>query len=234
MRFRRIVLGGLLCILLGLLWGIRPGRVEAAGQKGKPPSNKCNHLTAAVAFRDLTTDGIRSDGLLLYDPAEYGSASAYHGWEDSTACLMMFDDYDFIMGTTGTSFEMTGVDRRITLNFAANGNPPVPFELVQPVEVLIRSDYVYNLDDSGPVNRRLLVWFTASQVDYKLYFDDGDGTDMVQVTRTGTAAQKNRIWTIESSGKGRLEGPRKVGIVGYYFMPFKITIYETTQPNTCF
>ncbi len=237
-RARRSALVWVLCLMLGLIWGLLQDGAEAAGQKGKPSSSKCNHLTAAAVFRDADTDGIKSDGQSIYyegsNGSFYGSPSEYHGWEDSTVCLMMFDDYDFIMGTSGTSFEKTGINRLAVLNFAANPNPPVPFDPFQLVEVNIRSDYVYDIEaDQGPFNKRLIVWFTANRVDYKLYFDDTDDeTDMVQVTLTGTTP--NRVWTIESSGQGRLVGPRKTGIVGYFYVPFKITIYETNYPNTCF
>ena len=230
---RRIVPAGGLCLLLAIGWGLVAAGA-AAGQKGKPPSNKCNHLTAAAVFRDASTDGVKSDGQFVYPYPAFGSPSEYHGWEDSAVCLMMFDDYDFIMGTSGTIFEKNGWNRMVALDFAANPNPSTPFNPLQTVEVSIRSDYIFNLAEPGPVNRRLILWFTANGTDYKLYFDDADGADMVQATVTGTAEARNRVWTIESSGYGRLEGPRKTGIVGYFLMPFKITIHETSYPNTCF
>lgn len=232
-RIRRIAVAGVLCLLLGLVWGLLPDRAEAQGKPAKPPSNKCNHLTAAVVFLDAPGDGIKSDGQQIYyvgyPDGYYGSPSEYHGWEDSLACLMMYDDWDFIMGTASTSFEKNGWNRKVRVDF---GEQQVPFSPSDLYEVTIRSDYVYNVNpDQAPVDRRLILWFTANRIDYKLYFDDADGTDQVQVTMTGTTP--DRVWTIVSSGFGRLEGPRKVGIVGYFSMPFQIKIYETGKPNTC-
>jgi hypothetical protein len=225
MRIRRIAIVGGMCILLGLVWGLITDRAEAA----KKPAPMCNNVTAAAVFRDDPGDGLKSDGLPVYGSPTYGSPSEYHGWDDSLVCLMENDDWDFIMGTTSTKYEINGWDREVTLNFPENPEDPVPFPLTLTTEVLIRSDYIYNLEDPGP--RRLIVWFTANRVDYKLYFDDGGSTNPVWVTVTGTTP--NRVWTIESFGWGRLEGPRKVGIVGYYYMPFKIAIHETGQPKTC-
>lgn len=230
---RRIAAIGGTLVLLVFAWVLASTWAEAAGQKGKPakpPNDKCNNVTAAAVFRDDPGDGLKSDALGLYaaNPL-YGSESEYHGWEDSLVCLMEYDDWDFIMGTTGTIFEKNGWDRMATLNFPTDGPDTVPFATPLTSEVLIRSDYVYNIVDPG--SRRLIVWFTVGRTDYKLYFDDGESTNQVQVTVTGTTP--NRVWTIESDGWGRLEGPRKVGIVGYYYMPFQITIYETSQPKTC-
>lgn len=229
MRIQRIVIVGFLGILLGLVWSMLPDRAEAA----KNPPLNCAHMTAAAVFGDDGGDGIRSDGQTPYPIPLYGSPSEYHGWEDSTVCLMEFDDYDFIMGTAGTKFELNGWNRKVTLDFTKGENDPVPFASPLAYEVTIRSDYIYNLAEAGPVSRRLILWFTANRIDYKLYFDDNDAdTDMVQVTLTGSAP--NRVWTIISNGYGRLEGPRRVGIVGYFYMPFQLKIYETNKPKTCF
>lgn len=231
---RRIVAIGGALVLLVFAWVLASNWAEAAGQnpKGKPakpPTDKCNNVTAAAVFRDAADDGLKSDGQTVYGAPLYGSVSEYHGWEDSLVCLMEYDDWDFIMGTTSTAFEKNGWNRMASLNFPTDGPDPVPFATPLMTEVLIRSDYVYNINDPGP--RRLIVWFTVGRTDYKLYFDDGEGTNQVQVAVSGSSP--TRIWTIESFGWGRLEGPRKVGIVGYYYMPFKITIHETDQPKTC-
>jgi hypothetical protein len=232
---RRIALAGVFCLLLAFVWGLLPDGAQAAGQKpaklAKPPATNCYNLTAAAVFRDDPGDGLRSDGQQIYYEnyfdGYYGSPSEYHGWEDSLVCLMEDYDWDFIMGTTSTKYELNGYNRMVMLDF---GTQAVPFASCAPYEVLIRADYITNME-GGPLAKRLIVWFTANRVDYKLYFDDGDETDQVQVTVTGTAP--NRVWTIESDGYGRLEGPRKVGIVGYFHMPFQITIYETDKPKTC-
>ncbi len=235
---RRIALAGVFCLLLAFVWGLLPDGALSAGQKpakpGKPPAAKCANLTAAAVFRDGPGDGLKSDGLGLYpnplDPDYYfGSPFEYHGWEDSLVCLMENDDWDFIMGTTSTKYELNGFNRMVTLDFGAQ---PVPFASCAPYEVLIRADYITNIEGEDPVDRRLIVWFTVGRIDYKLYFDDNDDdTNMVQVTVTGTAP--DRVWTIVSEGYGRLEGPRRVGIVGYFYMPFQITIHETDKPKTC-
>jgi len=233
---RRIALAGVFCLLLAFVWGWLPDGAQAAGQKpaklAKPPAANCANLTAAAVFRDDPGDGLKSDNQQIYYEdyldGYYGSPSEYHGWEDSLVCLMENDDWDFIMGTTSTKYELNGFNRMVTLDF---GTQTVPFASCMTYEVLIRADYITNIS-GGPVDRRLIVWFTANRVDYKLYFDDNDDdTDMVQVTVTGTAP--NRIWTVVSNGYGRLEGPRKVGIVGYFYMPFQIAIYETDKPKTC-
>jgi hypothetical protein len=233
----RIALAGVFCLLLAFVWGLLPDGAQAAGQKlakpGKPPAPNCYNLTAAAVFRDQQGDGLRSDSLAPYtvplDPDYYfGSPSEYHGWEDSLVCLMENDDYDFIMGTSSIQYELNGFNRMVTLDF---GTQPVPYASCAPYEVLIRADYITNMS-GGPLLKRLIVWFTANRVDYKLYFDDNDNdTDMVQVTVTGTAP--NRIWTVVSNGHGRLEGPRRVGIVGHFNMPFQIAIHETDKPRTC-
>lgn len=229
MRMRKIAIAAGVFILFALVWSMIPDSVEAQGKGGKPPSTKCLNVTAAAVFRDAEGDGLRSDGLSVYPYPLYGSLSEYHGWQDSLVCLMENDDWDFIMGTTSTLYEKNGRNRMATLDF---GSQQVPFASSMLYEVLIRADYIYNIQEAGPVPRRLIVWFTANRTDYKLYFDDNDDdTDMVQVTLSGTAP--NRVWTIVSTGYGRLEGPRKAGIVGYYYMPFQIKIHETTQPKTC-
>jgi hypothetical protein len=231
---RRIALAGVFCLLLAFVWGLLPDGALAAGQKaakpakpGKPPAANCANLTAAAVFRDAVGDGLKSDDQQIYE-GYYGSPSEYHGWEDSLVCLMENDDWDFIMGTTSTKYELNGFNRMVTLDF---GTQPVPFESCMTYEVLIRADYITNIEGGDPVDRRLIVWFTANRIDYKLYFDDGDGTNEVQVTVTGETG--HRIWTIVSDGYGRLEGPRRVGIVGYFYMPFQITICETDNPKTC-
>jgi hypothetical protein len=233
----RIALAGVFCLLLAFVWGLLPDGALAAGQKpakpGKPPAANCANLTAAAVFRDDPGDGLRSDGQVIYYEGYfdgyYGSPSEYHGWEDSLVCLMENDDWDFIMGTTSTKYELNGFNRMVTLDFGAQ---PVPFASCAPYEVLIRADYITNIEGGDTVDRRLIVWFTVGRIDYKLYFDDNDDdTNMVQVSVTGDPP--NRVWTIVSDGYGRLEGPRKVGFVGYFHMPFQITIHETDKPKTC-
>ncbi|MCJ7594846.1 MAG: hypothetical protein MUO52_08770 [Desulfobacterales bacterium] len=238
-RIRRAFFFGALCVLLGLFSVARLERAEASGAHPKAVSTKCAHLTGAAVFRDGVTDGIRSDSLQIYSPLYedyYGSTSEYHGWEDSTVCLMEYGDYDFIMGTAGTKFETTGIDRTVVLDFmAADPFAVVPFAPIQVCEVTIRSDYVYSDTPYEVAPKRLILWFSVGRTDFNLYFDEGDDdTDMVWVTQTGTAAGGNRVWTIESTGYGRLYGGRKLGVVGHYLMPFKITIYESGKPNTCF
>jgi hypothetical protein len=225
MKRRRIAMAAGVCVLVGLIGGFLLDRAEAQ----KKPKPMCNNTTAAAVFRDATGDGLRSDGQLVYGPPLYGSYSEYHGWEDALVCLMENSDYDFILGTTGTAFEKNGFDRTVFLDFGDQG-APVP---AMAYEVLIRADYLFNMTPGeGTVDKRLIVWFTVGRTDYKLYFDDDDGdTDPVQVTVEGTAP--DRVWTIVSTGSGRLVGPRKMGIVGYYLMPFEIKIYETNQPKTC-
>jgi len=217
----RIVAGVALYALLGLLSGPSLGKAAAAG-----PSSKCLTVTAEAVFRDATTDGIRSDNLGLY--------LEYRGWEDSLVCLMTTQDFDFILGTTNTKYEKTGIDREATLDFAANPNPATPFSPFQVGEVTIRADYILSPTEYYSEPKRLILWFKVGRTEYKLYFDGVDECDMATVSQTGTAP--NRVWTIEVDGLGRLEGPvgrGKTGAIDYYLMPFKITISETNYPPTC-
>jgi hypothetical protein len=216
-----LVAGIALCALLGLLAGAGTNKATAAG-----PSSKCLTVTAAALFRDDPTDGIRSDNLGLYPE--------YRGWEDSLVCLMTTQDFDFILGTTNTKYEKTGIDRQVTLDFGANPNPPTPFPALQVGEVSIRADYILSSTGYDSEPKRLILWFKVGRTDYKLYFDGVDECDTTIVSQTGTAP--DRVWTIECDGKGRLEGPvgrGKTGTIGLFLMPFKITISETTYPPTC-
>jgi hypothetical protein len=218
----RIAAAVALCALLGLLSGAILGKASAAG-----PSSKCLTVTAAALFRDDPADGFRSDNLAYY--------LEYRGWEDALVCLMTTQDCDFILGTTNTKYEKTGIDRKATLDFAAYlGNPLTPFSPLQVGEVTIRADYILSETPYSGEPKRLILWFKVGRTEYKLYFDGVDECDTATVSQTGAAP--SRVWTIEGDGLGRLEGPvgrGKTGTIGHYLMPFKITISETTYPPTC-
>lgn len=215
--------------------------ILAQGNKGKANKDKsdsCQTITADAVFRDATQngiDGIRSDG----DFSSIYGDSKYYGNEDTLVCLLKEQDHDFILSTEGgTKYEReSGVDRKVTLDFSAhpdNDLSLLPFDPVQVVDVLIRVDEVLSDTDYTDPEKRFLLWFKVGRDSYQLRFDGAD-CELVAVTQTGI--NPNRIWTINSTGSStawfvKLKGLKK-NTVGYFKMPFKITVYETTKPPTC-
>ena len=217
-----------LCISLFLVAQGKQGK----GNKGKGPN--CKTITADAEFRDETGDGIRSDGLY----SVHGD-KRYYGLEDTLVCLLTDQDHDFIQSTQGgTSYEKeSGVDRKVTLDFTAsieNDLTLLPFQPYQIIDPLIRADEILSDTDYTDLPKRLLLWFDVGRDKYQLRFD-GIDCDLVWATQSGESP--NRIWTIESFGDElarlvKLKGLKK-NTIGYFKMPFKITVYETAKPPTC-
>ena len=209
-----------LCVPLILL--AQENKVEVNKKNGP----NCQTRTADALFRDNISDGISSDGIW---------EGVYEGLNGSTVCLLTEWDYDFILGVRDKRIEReTGIDRKVTLNFTANNSHLPPFNPNQTVDALIRVDEVLS-DTEYTATKRLIMWFKVGRDDYRLVFDGLDDVDWVLVTQSGISP--DRTWIIESreSHTARLEydhrGKRRT--VGYFTMPFRITVYETDKPPTC-
>jgi hypothetical protein len=214
-----------------------PLLLVAQGDKGKGnkggKSSMCQTVTADAEFRDTQGDGIRSG----VENSIHGDKK-YYGNEDALVCLLKGQDHDFILSTMGgTKYERaSGIDRKVTLDFGANGNPAPPFDSLSfEVDPLIRVDEVLSDDPEGYTDqpKRFIMWFSVGRDNYRLVFDGLDESEYVSVTQTGTTPE--RIWTIISTDKARLEYDHrgKRYTVGHFVMPFQITVLETEKDPTC-
>ena len=228
-----------------------PLLLVAKGDKGKGNkggnSSMCLTVTADAIFRDAQspdgtdgTDGIRSDGIW---------EGVYEGLNGSTVCLLTEYDYDFLLGTKNKKIEREeggGIDRKVTLDFGANPQDDLnslPFGSFQVVDVGIRVDLVLSDEPKGYTDqaKRFLMWFSVGRDRYQLrfdgqVFDEFNQSDWVSVTQTYNDDTKLRKWTIESTGYhiARLDKVMGNGFtVGFFIMPFQITVYETDKPATC-
>ena len=213
---------------------------KGQGNKGGKDLTKCQTVTADAEFRDLQTDGIRSDGIW---------GGVYEGLNGSTVCLLDMQDNDFLLGTKNKKIEREeggGIDRKVTLNFSAdttNDLGLLPFGSFQVVDVGIRADYVLYDDPLFYTDqpKRFLMWFSVGRDRYQLrfdgqVFDEFNQSDWVSVTQTYNDDTKLRKWTIESTGYhiARLDKVMGNGFtVGFFIMPFQITVYETDKPANC-
>jgi hypothetical protein len=229
-RMVRLGIALALCVPLVLLTQGKQGKGNKGGK-----SSMCETVTADAEFLDAFGDGILSDFSIYGD-------KMYYGLEDTLVCLLKEQDHDFILSTRGgTKYEReSGVDRKVTLDFSTplpgSFNPFV--NTVQIVDVLIRVDEVLNdATDYADIEKRFLLWFDVGRDSYQLRFD-GTDCELVSVTQQTYLGTGLRKWTIKSTGTEtawlvKIKGVSKKTTVGYFKMPFQITVYETEKPASC-